>query len=106
MRRMSFTAPAQNDLGFWTLIEHSPDVFALLTPNGSINYVSPSCERITGYPRRELSGMNCFSLVHPEDLENILQQFSILLDQPGHFVPIECRMRHQNGTYRWMEGTA
>ena len=104
---MSFTASLHNDQGFCcALIEHSSEVFALLTPQGSITYVSPSCERVTGYSPRGLMGMNSFALVHPEDLENILLQFSLLLDQPGHFIPIEYRMRHQNGTYRWMEGTA
>jgi PAS domain S-box-containing protein len=103
---MSFTASLHNDQCFCALIEHSPDVFALLTPQGSITYVSPSCERVTGYPPKGLVGMNSFTLVHPEDLETVLQQFSLLRNQPGHFLPIEYRMRHQNGTYRWMEGTA
>jgi PAS domain S-box-containing protein len=96
----------QSDQHFRALIEHSSDAVALLTPEGIIIYASPSSERITGYPVDVLVGMNGFALLHPDDLENVQRQFTMLLDRPGHFITIEYRICHKNGAWRWMEGTA
>ncbi len=95
----------QSDQRFRALIERSSNAIALLTPEGTITYATPSTERVTGYPAGELVGMNGFALLHPEDLEDVRQQFTALLDQPGDFITIECRLRHPDGTWRWMEGT-
>jgi PAS domain S-box-containing protein len=103
---MSLEVSIQNDQCFRALIEHSSDAFALLTPEGTVTYASPSSERVTGYPAEVLMGMNGFALVYPEDLENVRQQFTILLDRPGHFITVEYRICHKNGTWRWIEGTA
>lgn len=99
-------ASMHNDQRFRALIEHSSDAVALLTAEGVFTYASPSSERVTGYPVSELVGMNAFTLLHPDDLENVQQQFVILLEQPGHFITIEYRVRHKDGSWRWMEGTA
>jgi PAS domain S-box-containing protein len=96
----------QNDQRFRALIEHSSDAVALVTSGGIFTYASPSSERVTGYPVEVLVGMNAFALLHPDDLENVGQQFTALLDRPGHFITVEYRIRHHNGSWRWMEGTA
>ena len=49
--------------------------------------------------------MDGFALLHPEDLEGVRQQFTALLDRPDHFLTLEYRLRHKDGTWRWMEGT-
>lgn len=99
-------ASMQNDQRFRALIEHSSDAVALITVEGIFTYASPSAERVTGYAVSELVGMNAFTLLHPDDLENVQQQFVMLLERPGHFITIEYRIRHQDGSWRWMEGTA
>jgi PAS domain S-box-containing protein len=96
----------QSDRRFRALIEHSSDAVALLTVEGIFTYASPSAEHVTGYPASELVGMNAFTLLHPDDLVNVSQQFAMLFDRPGHFITIEYRVRHKNGFWRWMEGTA
>jgi len=94
-----------SDQRFRALIEHSSDAIALLTPDGTVTYASPSTERVTGYTAAELVGTNGFALLHPEDLEEVRQQFSALFDQPGHFLAVEYRICHKDGAFRWMEGT-
>jgi PAS domain S-box-containing protein len=96
----------QHDQRFRALIEHSADAFALLTSDGIVTFASPSSERVTGYSADELVGMHGFALLHPEDLENARQQFSMLLDRHGSFLTVEYRICHKNGTWRWIEGTA
>jgi PAS domain-containing protein len=53
----------------------------------------------------ELVGMNSFAMLHPEDLEEVQQQFTALLDRPGDFITLEYRLYHTDGTWHWMEGT-
>lgn len=88
------------------LIEKSTDAIVLITPEGIITYVSPSTERVTGYTPEEFIGLNGFTLLHPDDLEYVTQQIASILNTPGHSVTFEYRLRHKNGSWRWMEGTA
>ena len=94
-----------SDQRFRALIEHSSDAISLLTPDGTVTYASPSTRRVTGYSAEELVGRNGFTLLHPEDLEHVRQQFTTLLDQPGHSITVEGRFRHADGTWRWVEAT-
>ncbi len=103
---MSRGVSLHSDQRFRALIEHSNDAIALLSAEGSVTYASPSTERVTGYTAEELVGMNGFALLHPEDLEDVRQQFTTLLNRPGHSITVEYRICHKNGAWRWMEGTA
>src|SRR2546421_7894480 len=102
---MSIEVSLYNDQRFRALIEHSSDAISLLTPEGTVTYASPSTERVTGYSAEEVVGRNGFEFVHPEDLEHTRQQFTTLLDRPGHFIMVESRFRHADGTWRWVEAT-
>ena len=99
------TPSLHSDQRFHALIEHSSDAVALLTPEGSVTYASPSTERVTGYTAEELVDMNGFALLHPEDLEDVQQQLTALLDRPGDCITVEYRICHKDSTWRWMEAT-
>ncbi len=102
---MSKGGSIHSDQRFHTFIEHSSDAIALLTPEGIVTYASPSTERVTGYSAEELVGRNGLTLLHPDDLEDVRQQLIALLDQHGHFIIVEYRLCHKDGTWRWMEAT-
>ena len=67
-----------SDLLFRALIEHSPEVIVLITPDCTITYASPSNAHITGYTCEEVVGMNSFTLVHPDNQENLREQLTNL----------------------------
>src|SRR5215469_1875193 len=102
---MSIELSMYSDQRFRALIEHSSDAISLLTPDGTVIYASPSTGRVTGYTAEELVGSNVFTLLHPEDLEDVRQQFITLLDRSGHFLTIEGRFHHADGTWHWVEAT-
>src|SRR5208282_1122947 len=54
-----------------SLIEYSMDLISILNLDGTIRYVSPSHERLLGYPLDELVGRNVLSFVHPEDKAHV-----------------------------------
>ncbi|MHC1701764.1 MAG: EAL domain-containing protein [Humidesulfovibrio sp.] len=73
-----------------------------VSPTGEMLYVSPSCERITGYPREHFlsnpSGLE--QLIHPEDLDAWRRFHS------GGYLggddSLDFRIRHKNGDLRWV----
>jgi PAS domain S-box-containing protein len=82
-----------------SLIENSMDLISILNLDGTIRYVSPSHERLLGYPLDELVGKNVLSFVHPEDKARV--QTALANGNNGR--PVECRIRHSDGSWRMLE---
>ena len=96
----------QREQWFRALIEQSSDAIVLFTADGTILYASPSTTRVTGRTAQELVGMNGFAYVHPDELEYTRQRLNDLLGHAGEVITVEYRLRHKDGSWRWMEGTA
>jgi PAS domain S-box-containing protein len=100
---MALEAFKHDEQLFRALIEHSTDAIALLARDGTIIYANPATERIIGYTPEEFVGINACNFVHPKDWAHVA--WSKLLDGPGDSISFALRMRHKNGSWRWMEGT-
>lgn len=85
-----------------SLIENSMDLITILNMDGTIRYVSPSHERLLGYPMDALIGKNVISFVHSEDKTRI--KAALLNGNNGR--PVECRVRHCDGSWRVLESFA
>lgn len=72
-------------------------------PDGKLIYISPSCERITGYTRQEfLSDPTLFQrIIHPEDREMMSDHASIYGDS-SQVMQIEFRIVNRDGHIRWI----
>jgi PAS domain S-box-containing protein len=88
---------------FRALVENSMDMIALLNPLGVISYSSPSAEKIMGFTRFEHEGHSIFEFIHPDDEAYIMGEFSRLLTNPKEKVSATMRVRHKNGSWRWIE---
>ena len=82
-----------------SLIENSMDLISILNLDGTIRYVSPSHERILGHTVDELVGRNVLSFVHPQDKARV--QTALVNGNNGR--PLECRVRHGDGSWRVLE---
>jgi two-component system cell cycle sensor histidine kinase/response regulator CckA len=82
-----------------SLIEHSLDLISILNVDGTIRYVSPSHERVLGYPSENLVGQNVFGFIHPDDLAGVKESFA---RQDGA-ASLDCRFRHKDGSWRMLE---
>jgi PAS domain S-box-containing protein len=103
---MSLKASATNsDRWFRALIEHSPEVITLLTPEGSVLYASPSIEQVLGYTPQEFTAINGCAVIHPGDSASLTHTFQHLLAIPGLVETQQFRCRHKDGTWRWVEAT-
>jgi PAS domain S-box-containing protein len=90
---------------FRSLIENSSDAIALFSPDGGISYASPSTRHIIGYTPEELVSLNAYDLVEPTDREVLSKTIDKVLKHPRVSVEAQARVRHKNGSVRWLEGT-
>ncbi len=102
----NITERKQSEERFRALIEHSSDGIALLDQEGTVLYTGPSTNRILGYKNVDFTGRMAFEFVHPDDRDNTLRVFRSVANRPGQIVLLQYRMRHNNGTWRWIEATA
>ena len=91
---------------YQAMIEHSSDALILSRPTqGGILYASPAIERLLGFTMDELRGTEVMDLIHPEQRENALKLRAELMRQPGKVSVDDVRVRHKDGSYRWIELT-
>jgi PAS domain S-box-containing protein len=91
---------------FRSLIENAPDGIAINDINGRIRYISPSVRKMFGYSLNELQNENTGAdLTHPDDLERVLDVFSLMQQDPNLRPTIEYRFRKKDGSYCWIETT-
>jgi PAS domain S-box-containing protein len=93
----------QSEAYFRSLIENTLDLITVLDSSGNILFESPSIEKMLGYRRDELIGMNVFEWVHPDDLRVAQAAFTRIILTPGTSESVELRVRHRNGSYRLFE---
>ena len=66
-----------------------------------IAYITPSSERVLGYPSGKLKGKPFTELVHPDDSHTVIAHLTGLTDGTAAEATVfEIRMRHANGEYR------
>ncbi len=72
---------------------------------GRIVYANPATGHISGFAPEEFVALDPFERMHPEDRPRCEEAFEELLGTPGLSVDLEHRVRHKDGTWRWVEGT-
>jgi two-component system, cell cycle sensor histidine kinase and response regulator CckA len=87
------------------LLAHSPAVIYTLKIDGQTvtpTVVSDNIERLLGFEVEAISHYDWwYNSLHPEDRERVLQSLREAMTQTSH--SMEYRIRHKDGTYRWVE---
>src|ERR671911_656852 len=89
-----------------TLLQNTSDIITLLEADGTIRYISPAVERVTGYSPEEQIGISAFGFVQPDDREQALNTFAEVLKEPGLHPPLEFRVPHKDGSWCYLEHVA
>ncbi len=90
---------------FRTLIEKSSEVIFLTNENSKRIYVSPPVTRILGYTVEEFLSFGMGEFTHPDDTVAVNAARSRILASPGEAVTFVNRLRHKDGSWRWVETT-
>lgn len=84
------------------IIEELKDFLHILTPDGRILYVSPSCKTITGYEPHQIIGKFIGELVHPDDSGIFMREFNESIAS-GNALRFFYRFKKDDGTYMIFE---
>ncbi|HLL41201.1 MAG TPA: PAS domain S-box protein, partial [Rubrobacteraceae bacterium] len=106
-RKSTEEALRESEARFYALVQHALDIVMVTDAQGTIRYISPSIERVLGYRPEEIVGTSTAEYVHHDDLEIALGELSGAASRPGvHPVAVETRVRHKDGSWRYLEGIA
>ena len=94
---------ARAEAYYRALIDSALDIIAVLGPDGTIRYASPSVTPVLGHLPEALVGRNVTSLVHPGDLETTRAALALAAAGPGDAPTAELRIRHKDGGWRILE---
>jgi diguanylate cyclase (GGDEF)-like protein/PAS domain S-box-containing protein len=97
---------ARGQARFRALVQNSFDVVMLLAPGGEVRYVSPSIRRVLGVVPEEWQGRSALAELHPDDAERAQSALGKILARPAEHIHDEVRVRHADGSWRWIELTA
>src|SRR6185503_11025661 len=94
-----------NEKRFRALIQNGRDNISLLAVDGTLLWESPATVRSLGYAQDEFVGRSIFELMHPDDLKWTSELYAKLLQEPGSRLDGVFRLRHRDGSWRWIEAT-
>jgi two-component system, cell cycle sensor histidine kinase and response regulator CckA len=95
----------EQDRLFRLITENAGDMIAVVDVHGNRLYNSPSYKKILGYSLEELQHTSSFEQIHPED-QPLVREAAEEARLTGFGRRIEYRMRHRDGTWRYLESTA
>ncbi len=104
-RKLAEFAVRASEERFRALVENSFDAISLIGPDGTIRFVTPPATRILGYSTDEYLQLKSLDLIHPEDVSQARRKLAWVAERPGQSVTNLHRMRHRDGSWRWIEGT-
>ncbi|MDQ1715810.1 MAG: hypothetical protein QOC60_1755, partial [Frankiaceae bacterium] len=96
---------ATRERWFASLVHNSSDVVLVLDPDGTIDFQTPSAERVFGYADEALHETHVSSLIAPDDTPRVADVLARLADMPLATSTIEVSVRHANGELRNTETT-
>ncbi len=91
---------------FRSLVHNSSDLITVVDEHAIAIYQSPSSVGVLGYDPVEVVGTKLTDLVHPNDKAAAVQALAGLYERPGSTAELTFRLRHHNGAWITMEGTA
>lgn len=95
----------ENQQFFRTIVENSGDAVSIFSSEGRQIYVSPSVKNILGFSEEEALSLELFSMIHPDDAEDVVKVWEDTLSRPGGTQSHIVRVLHKKGGYRTMENT-
>jgi PAS domain S-box-containing protein len=90
---------------FQLITENAADMIAVIDRNGQRLYNSPAYQTILGYGPEELAATSSMDQIHPEDRTRVLEAAEKARNT-GRGERLEYRIRHKDGSWRFIESTA
>jgi two-component system, sensor histidine kinase and response regulator len=91
---------------FRALVEKSGEIISLTDSRHERIYVSPSVKNILGYSVEDYRALKWSDVCHPDEFPILEKNRLWMLEHPGETVNFISRLRHKDGSWRWMESAA
>lgn len=93
-----------NEEKFLTMAEYSVDWDVWHGTDGQYLYITPSCEEISGYSRKEFydSPELFISILHPDDRAKVIEHRQLYYQKPAEAGEISFRIIRKDGEIRWI----
>jgi diguanylate cyclase (GGDEF)-like protein/PAS domain S-box-containing protein len=98
-------AVRQSEERFRSLVQNASDLITVIDPDTTVRYQSPAVTRVLGYDADFAIGNRLIDAVHKDDAGRFLAALDDLIARPGSAVTGEGRVRHADGTWRYLEFT-
>lgn len=95
----------QRERLFQLITENAADMIAVIDCDGQRLYNSPAYQTILGYDPKELAATSSMDQIHHEDRARVLEAADKARNT-GRGERLEYRIRHKDGTWRFIESTA
>jgi len=94
-----------SEQNFRTLVDWTYDCEQWIDPQGNIVYISPSCERITGYTQEHfISDPDLLArIVHPDDRKSYNKHRLLIHDETAGIDNVEYRIITRDGHEHWID---
>jgi PAS domain S-box-containing protein len=102
-RGASNRAHGKGERRLLALTEHALDIITIVDADGRLQYVSGGVQNSLGYTSEERESNFVFEHAHSDDREELLGKFRQLVKGDIKSFSREYRMRHKDGSYRWLE---
>jgi PAS domain S-box-containing protein len=96
---------AEREQLFQLITENAADMIAVIGGNGQRRYNSPAYQKTLGYDPKELEGTSSMDQIHPDDRARVLEA-SAKARNTGRGERLEYRIRHKDGSWRFLESTS
>jgi cell cycle sensor histidine kinase DivJ len=84
------------------LVAHSADILLVLSAEHRCLFANPALRDVLGYQPESVRGADVVPLHHPDDLPRVADMLVAAAARPGHAARCETRIRHTDGSWRWM----
>mgnify|MGYP001314959745 FL=1 len=103
VQKESEQALQNSEQKFRLLAEHSEDIISVNMLNGTLQYVSPSVEKVLGYKREEIEGRSVTDFIHPKDMSAFIGLRRKLYRPGFDKLTLRFRVRTRNADFIWLE---
>lgn len=105
-RKLAEERLAESERRFRALIENGMDNISLLAADGTLLWENPAVNHSLGYGQNAFVDRNIFELMHPDDAPWTHELFGEVVRQPRSQQGGTFRLKHKDGSWRWIEATA
>ncbi len=105
-REQAMRALHESEERLRAMTQFSSDIITILEADGTIRSQTGGIKALLGYTEKEMAGQSVFFYVHEDDQDAIRQSMRNLVIGGAPVVTATFRIRHGDGSWRWVESIA